>query len=230
MATPAKTSQSSVAQIAPPGGSPKRPLIDLIIGNPITVAGIIGMFADVIGVAAWAARLLFQGDASQLWVQLVVLVTLFVFAVGLVLLGTSITKVDSAQKIMQAYTHTFSILAAFTYLCMSYILSSASYEGSTYLGFWILMLAELGGFLVLRLVSRTRDQGWFAVPLITATLCHYILLVWKYPIIHAPVVVKVLLENVGFVLFMTLVSGGVYALSDLPGSLLSRTRRTKLRG
>lgn len=208
---------------------PKRSLTDIVFANPISVAGAVGLFVDLIGLSTWAERVIVGGDVRQLGWRFLVLVILFAFATSLIVWGSKFTKLD-ARKVIQVYAYTYSVLAAISYVGVAYVLNSGSYDKATYGGFWLVVMGELTAFFILRFISKARDRGWFAVPLITAALWHYTLMVWTYIMRQNTVENRVLLENIAFAIAMTVAASFIYLQSDLPGSLRYwRAHKTTLR-
>lgn len=210
--------------------SPKPSLKTTVFGSPLSVAGVIGLLADVVGLGAVAIAVVFGGQTVGIWERFVILVALFVAALGLLLLGARGAKVDSATKVIRFYTYVYAILAAVTYACIAWVLATGEYTMDVYIGFWIIMVALLVAFGVLRFVSKTEDQGWFSVPMGTATIWHFVLLVAVYVVMNNPIDRSRLLQNLVFAIAMLVVSSVMYAMSELPGSRRSReVQRTTLR-
>jgi hypothetical protein len=103
-----------------------------------------------------------------------------------------------------------------------------SFTPEEYLGFWILILAQLISFAILHRVSNVTDIGWFSIPLVVATLVHFCLIVFRFVIWFNEIKIVVLLENLFFAVVMAAVSGYlIYQSQSLIGS--NFIRRTRLR-
>jgi hypothetical protein len=170
-----------------------------------------------------------SGQVEQLWQRFLILAALFFAAIGLMLVGAKGTRLDSAKEVIKFYTYVYSILTAVSYALIAYILSMGTYTFQTYIGFWALLLAQLAAFGILRYFGRATDRGAFALPLITANLFHYTLLVVQYVILRTPIDLSRLMENIVLAVFMSFVSGLLFQLSELASKGGRRPgQRTKL--
>jgi hypothetical protein len=208
---------------------PKRGITEIIFGSPLSIAGVVGLSVDSIGLAMLAGNLILSGQVEQLWQRFLILAALFFAAIGLMLVGAKGTRLDSAKEVIKFYTYVYSILTAVSYALIAYILSMGTYTFQTYIGFWALLLAQLAAFGILRYFGRATDRGAFALPLITANLFHYTLLVVQYVILRTPIDLSRLMENIVLAVFMSFVSGLLFQLSELASKGGRRPgQRTKL--
>ncbi len=202
---------------------------EIVFGSPLSVAGVVGLLADSIGLAVLAAGVIFVGQTAQLWERFLILGTLFVAAIGLLLLGARGMKLDSSRAVMRFYAYVYAFLAAISYACVALILTLGDYSPAVYVGFWAILMVELIAFGILRFISKPTDHGWFAVPLGASTIWHGVLLVFVFVIMRVPLSTRTLFENIALLLAMLIVSALMYSLSELPGSARQRkTLRQKL--
>lgn len=205
--------------------SPKPSVLSIVFGSPLSIAGVFGLLVDVIGLTVVALNVIARGQTAQMWERFVILGALFFAALGLLLLGARGAKVDSATAVIRAYTYIYALLAAITYACIAWVLTTGQYTMDVYIGFWAIMIALLVAFGILRYVSKTEDRGWFSVPMFTATIWHFVLLVAVYIVFNAPIDRSRLAQNLLFAIGMLVVSSVMYAMSELPGSRRSREIR-----
>ncbi len=202
----------------------KADIKGIVFGSPLSVAGIIGLLADSIGLAVLAVGVIFGSQNAQLWERFLVLGVLFVGALGLLLLGARGIRFDSARAVIQLYARVYALLAAISYACVALVINLSDYTPEAYGGFWAILLVELFAFGLLRFISKPEDHGWFAVPLGASTIGHGILLVIIYIVLFNPISRRILVDNIALFVAMLVVSVLMYALSELPGS--AKQRRT----
>src|SRR5947209_7958709 len=135
---------------------------------------------DLVGFGKLAFDVIVKGQTTQLMERLVILIVIFGVAIGITYLGIQAAKWGNPIAILQVYTYLYAFLMAITYTTVAIVLNSRNYSQNVYVGFWAIIIAELTAFVILRQTSNTRDSGWFAVPIVFATLVHFGLILWTY--------------------------------------------------
>ncbi len=154
------------------------------ISTTSIILSAIALLADTIALAQLAYEIVVANQATDIIVRFVVVILVFFLGLGLGSIGLKGGEKDRIEKVLGVYIWAYLIMACLTYLG---IVSQfrEPYTLISYLSYVVILVTQIGAFLVLRKASNVGITAAFPLALMTTSLIHALILLFQFIYLRA---------------------------------------------
>jgi len=145
----------------------------------------ISFLADIIALGKVAYNIIIKNQTSDIVLQIIAIVLVFLLGVGLGSFGLRGFKRDSIDKVLRFYVWAYLILA-----CLSYLGVVVSFRDpfslSSYFAYFVIIGIQLLAFSILRAASLVRPVVSHALALMTISVIHALIFLYEFIFVEIP--------------------------------------------
>jgi hypothetical protein len=139
----------------------------------------IALLADIIALGQLAYDVVATRQTSDIAVRFVVVILVFLLGVGLGSIGLRGDERERIERVLRVYIWAYLIMA-----CLTYLGIVAQFRGPytfvSYLSFLVIIIIQIGAFLILRKASRVGITASFPLALMSTSLVHALILLYHF--------------------------------------------------
>jgi hypothetical protein len=177
----------------------------LVFGSLVFTLGALFLLVNLAGMARLAYDVVVLGTPTGLAAKLLVLAAVFLLGMALGAASHRRFQNSAFPRFAPLFAWVYLTLLSLTYLGTTFRVSLHDYSLLLFGAFVLILLAEAGSILLLRLYVSDPAIGVFAIPMLAVVLFHFGLLVYVYVFEGVPVTLY-LAGDLAFLLLMATVS------------------------
>lgn len=149
------------------------------ISTTSIILSAIALLADTISLAQLAYEIVTTNEATDIAVRFIIIILVFFLGLGLGSIGLKGGEKDRIEKVLKVYIWAYLIMACLTYLG---IVSQfrQPYTLQSYFSYVLILIIQIGAFLVLRRASNVGVTAAFPLALMTTSLIHALVLLFQF--------------------------------------------------
>ena len=153
----------------------------------------ISFLADVLALAQVAYNLIAKNETSNLALQLIAIVLVFMLGFVLGSIGLRGLEKTTVDKVLQVYVWAYLILACLSYLGVVSVFRQP-YTLASYVAYFVIIAIQLGAFTILRNASEVKPVIAHALALMTVSVLHALIFLYQFIFVNIPQLVFVIGE------------------------------------
>ena len=141
---------------------------------------VISLLADLIALAQLSFSIIARNQTSGIVLQLIGIVLIFLFGVGLGMVGVRGYNADTIENTLKAFIWAYLIMACFTYagIIMQF---RQPYSLVSYVVYFVILAIQISAFSVLRSASKIKHTISYAYAFLIMALLHA--LIWLFHLV-----------------------------------------------
>lgn len=141
---------------------------------------VISLLADLIALAQLSFSIIARGQTSDILLQFIGVILIFLFGVGLGTIGIRGYKAETVENILRVFIWAYLIMACLTYAGIV-IQFRQPYSLTSFISYFIVLAIQILAFTVLRMASQIKHTISYAFAFLAMAVLHG--LIWLFHLI-----------------------------------------------